>query len=131
MWNLFLGFFNVHGIKGESHSLWMHAVHGKLSPAECTFVPFSEHAAVCRKARVWLALFVLPIAASLWYSSPLPVMYTFLPYTLGAWHFVLVGTFQHASLAQDTLDHRLNSRTVYVNPVSAFIYWYTDTQTDT
>lgn len=51
------------------------------------------------------------------------VRYVFLPYTLGAWHFVLVGVFQHASLAQDVLDHRLNTRTCYINPVSAFIYW--------
>jgi hypothetical protein len=49
--------------------------------------------------------------------------YVFLPYTLGAWHFVLVGVFQHAGLAQDVLDHRLNTRTVYINPISAFIYW--------
>ena len=50
-------------------------------------------------------------------------MYIFLPYSLGAWHFVLVGVFQHASLEQDVLDHRKNTRTVLINPISSFIYW--------
>ena len=30
---------------------------------------------------------------------------------------------QHAGLAEDVLDHRLNCRTVYMNPISRFIYW--------
>jgi fatty acid desaturase len=35
----------------------------------------------------------------------------------------MTGIAQHAGLAEDTLDHRLNSRTVYMNPVLRFIYW--------
>merc|ERR1719217_1538901 len=70
-----------------------------------------------------MIVYALTLAASIVYSSPLPIMFVFLPYTLGAWHFVLVGVFQHASLAQDVLDHRLNTRTCYINPISAFIYW--------
>jgi fatty acid desaturase len=33
-------------------------------------------------------------------------------------HHVWTRLTQHAGLAEDTLDHRLNSRTVYMNPVS-------------
>ena len=55
------------------------------------------------------------------YWSPAPLLYVFVPYSLGAWHFVLVGVFQHASLAQDVLDHRLNTRSCYINPISGFI----------
>ncbi|MCJ8332591.1 MAG: NADH:ubiquinone reductase (Na(+)-transporting) subunit F, partial [Lentisphaeria bacterium] len=29
----------------------------------------------------------------------------------------------HIGLAENVLDHRLNSRTVYMNPISRFIYW--------
>jgi fatty acid desaturase len=36
---------------------------------------------------------------------------------------VLTGMTQHAGLADNAIDHRLNSRTVYMNPVSRFIYW--------
>ena len=46
-----------------------------------------------------------------------------LPRFYGAWHMVMTGYTQHIGLAEDVLDHRLNSRTVYINPISRFIYW--------
>ena len=33
------------------------------------------------------------------------------------------GVTQHLGLAEDVLDHRLNSRTVYMNPIFRFLYW--------
>ena len=41
----------------------------------------------------------------------------------GAWHHLLTGVTQHIGLAEDVLDHRLNSRTVYINPLGRFVYW--------
>jgi fatty acid desaturase len=41
----------------------------------------------------------------------------------GAWVHVMTGLTQHAGLPEDVLDHRLNCRTVYMNPVLRFIYW--------
>ena len=35
----------------------------------------------------------------------------------------LVGLLQHGGLADNVVDHRLNTRTVYMNPISRFIYW--------
>ena len=46
-----------------------------------------------------------------------------LPRLYGAWHHVMTGLLQHGGLADNVIDHRLNSRTVYMNPVSRFIYW--------
>lgn len=46
-----------------------------------------------------------------------------LPRLYGAWHHVLTGLLQHGGLAENVIDHRLNSRTVLMNPVSRFIYW--------
>lgn len=86
-------------------------------------MPSSELVNVVRQARLWLAVYSLVVVLSLLCRSPLPAIFIFVPYSLGAWHFVLVGVFQHASLQQDVLDHRLNTRTCYINPVSAFIYW--------
>lgn len=45
------------------------------------------------------------------------------PRLYGAWHFVMTGYRQHGGLDDDVLDHRLNSRSVLMNPVSRFIYW--------
>jgi Na+-transporting NADH:ubiquinone oxidoreductase subunit F len=36
---------------------------------------------------------------------------------------VLYGLTQHAGLAEDVLDHRLNCRTVYFNRINRFLYW--------
>ena len=60
-----------------------------------------------------LALGSLPAGAA---RRPLPTIY-------GAWFIVLIGLTQHAGLAENVLDHRLNSRTVYMNPVFRFLYW--------
>ena len=46
-----------------------------------------------------------------------------LPRMYGCWHMYLTGLIQHGGLAEDVLDHRLNSRTCYMNPVSRWIYW--------
>jgi len=46
-----------------------------------------------------------------------------LPSFYGAWLLVIFGLTQHAGLAEDVLDHRLNCRTVYMNPVFRFVYW--------
>ena len=32
------------------------------------------------------------------------------------------GVTQHGTLAEDVLDHRLNTRTIYMNPVFRFMY---------
>ncbi len=36
---------------------------------------------------------------------------------------IVTGLTQHSGLAEDVTDHRLNSRTVYMNPISRFVYW--------
>jgi fatty acid desaturase len=41
----------------------------------------------------------------------------------GGWFSHMVGLTQHAGLAENVLDHRLNSRTIYMNPVFRFLYW--------
>jgi len=41
----------------------------------------------------------------------------------GYWLATIFGLTQHAGLAEDVLDHRLNTRTVYMNPILRFLYW--------
>ena len=50
-------------------------------------------------------------------------MYIGLPSFYGAWLHIITGLTQHAGLAEDVLDHRLNCRTVYMNPIIRFLYW--------
>ena len=96
---------------------------GRLDAEEATFVPESEKPKVVRVARVWVLIYAGAIALALAMQSILPLMVIGLPRLYGAWHFIMTGYLQHAGLADNVLDHRLNSRTVYMNPVSRFIYW--------
>lgn len=96
---------------------------GRLTAAEKDFIPESEWNKAIRVARVWTAIYALVIAASIWTKSILPLMVIGLPRFYGAWHHVLTGLTQHIGLAEDVLDHRLNCRTMYLNPFSRFVYW--------
>jgi len=96
---------------------------GNISAAEKTFIPESERPKAIFAARVWSAIYVATIALALYSWSFLPLMLIGLPRLYGAWHHVMVGLLQHGGLADNVIDHRLNSRTVYMNPINRFIYW--------
>jgi fatty acid desaturase len=96
---------------------------GILDAEQKTFIPEMEQRRVFTVARVWFAVYAATIGAAVAMGSILPLMLIGLPRMYGAWHHVLCGLMQHGGLAEDVLDHRLNSRTVYLNPVSRFIYW--------
>jgi len=96
---------------------------GHISAAEKSFIPAMEQHKVIRVARIWVAIYAAVIALSIYMQSILPLMLVGLPRLYGAWHMVMCGLLQHGGLADNVTDHRLNSRTVYMNPVSRFIYW--------
>jgi fatty acid desaturase len=102
---------------------WTRHVRGKLTAAEKSFVPEAEWPKVYRVARIWAVLYVAVIALALATWSILPLMYIGLPSFYGAFMLLFFGLTQHAGLAEDVLDHRLNTRTVYMNPVFRFLYW--------
>jgi fatty acid desaturase len=74
-------------------------------------------------ARVWLGVYAAVIALCIATKSVLPAMVVGLPRLYGSWHMVLCGMLQHGGLAEDVTDHRLNCRTVLMNPISRFVYW--------
>jgi fatty acid desaturase len=96
---------------------------GRLTAAERDFIPPGEERQAFIVARIWLAIYALTLAGCVVTRSLLPLMLIGLPRMYGAWHHVLTGITQHIGLAEDVLDHRLNCRTVYMNPLSRFIYW--------
>ena len=102
--------------------VFLHA-SGRLTADEATFVPEMERHKVYRVARIYVALFALVIVACLVERSILPAMLVGLPSLYGGWLALYFGVTQHLGLAEDVLDHRLNSRTVYMNPFFRFVYW--------
>ncbi len=113
------------GVLDLPRGLWAMVRHalGRISPDEASYTPESEHRKVFRDARIWTAIYIVVVTASIVWGSWLPVVLVGLPRMYGAWHHVLTGLTQHCGLEEDVTDHRLNSRTVYMNPISRFIYW--------
>ncbi len=117
-----LALFDVLGSFNSLKSLLRNAT-GNLSPDERTFIPESDWPKAVFAARVHVAIYLATILTALTLRSWLPLMLIGLPRIYGSWHMVMCGHLQHAGLADNVLDHRLNSRTVYMNPLSRYIYW--------
>ncbi|WP_421723839.1 fatty acid desaturase family protein [Bauldia sp.] len=117
-----LAFFGLPQAKVYFSRLFHHAA-GHLSDEEKTYIPEMEWNRVYWTARVHVAIYVVVIGWSIAIGSILPLMFVGLPSFYGAWLYVLTGLTQHAGLQEDVLDHRLNCRTVYMNPIVRFLYW--------
>jgi fatty acid desaturase len=96
---------------------------GRLTADEKEFIPSMERHRVYREARMWVLVYGGVIASAIAFGSWLPVVLVGLPSLYGRWLSHFFGLTQHAGLAENVLDHRLNSRTVCMNPVFRFLYW--------
>ncbi|MEY3309112.1 MAG: hypothetical protein RLZZ413_3150 [Pseudomonadota bacterium] len=103
---------------------------GTLTAAEKDYIPETEWPKAVFAARVHVVLYATVLAAvvALWsrgagWASLIPVLLIGGPRIYGCWHMLMTGLIQHCGLAENVTDHRLNSRTVYMNPVSRWIYW--------
>ena len=119
---LILSLFMIGAYRGYFQALFSHAT-GKVDESERTFIPESEFPKIKRNARIVLAIYLATIATAVALSSWIPVFLIILPHLFGSWLMIVHNTTQHAGLAENVLDHRLNCRTVYMNPISRFIYW--------
>jgi len=122
LWEIAVSFLGIMQAKVYFKKIFLHA-SGQLTAEEKTFIPESEWGKVVMTARIHLGIYVATIALSLATWSIMPLMFVGLPSFYGAWLYLTTGLTQHAGLAEDVLDHRLNCRTVYMNPVVRFLYW--------
>ncbi len=120
---ILLNFFNILNAPRAVIGVLRHAL-GSLTEEEKSFVPESEWPKVYAVARLWVLIWLAVLALCLYTGSILPALFIGpLPTMYGGWFSHMVGLTQHAGLAENVLDHRLNSRTVYMNPVFRFLYW--------
>ena len=96
---------------------------GKISNEERAFIPKTELGKVIWEDRITVGIYVGTVVACIAMRSILPAMLIGLPRFYGRWLLMIIGLTQHLGLDEDVLDHRLNSRTVYMNPILRFIYW--------
>ncbi len=96
---------------------------GIITPDEADYLPQAERDKAIHWARIHMAIYAGTVVVALATWSILPLMLVGGPRIYGTWHMVMTGLLQHGGLAEDVLDHRLNSRTVYMNFVTRWIYW--------
>jgi fatty acid desaturase len=87
------------------------------------FVPPSEWRKMFWWSRVYLLIYGAMIAWSVWVHSWLPVLFFPLARLYGGWLHQIFSLTQHAGLAENVRDHRLNTRTVELNPIFRFLYF--------
>ena len=115
-------FFNVRSYINYFRAIVRHSA-GRMSADEKTFIPATEFSRVYRTARIYAAIYVAVIALSIYERSVLPLMLVGFTNFFGTWLMPIYGFTQHAGLAENVLDHRLNCRTVYMNPIHRYLYW--------
>ena len=120
--NLFLSFFAVKAIPKYFRRVLLHCT-GRLTVEEKTFIPKSENGKVFMRARICLLIYLGVVGLAIYYRNILPLMFVGLPNLYGSWLMPLYGYTQHAGLAENVLDHRLNCRTVYMNFINQYLYW--------
>lgn len=119
---LIMGFFNLGVYPKYFKHILIHSF-GRMTPEEKTFVPESEFPTVYFRARIYIIIYAAVFTACVVTKSILPLLFIGLPNLFGSWLMVVYGLTQHAGLAENVLDHRLNCRTVYMNPLNRFLYW--------
>ena len=120
-WKVIVAYFNL--IKGPQ-MVWVTAQHavGRIDGTTRELVPEEDFRRVKWEARAFIAILVGVVAWAVSSGSIVPLLFVGLPSFYGAWLVVFFGITQHAGLREDVLDHRLNTRTVYINPVFRFLY---------
>ena len=121
LFRLVLNVFGLIDLWVLGKRMFLHA-SGRLHPEEETYVRDQDRAKVFMVARLWLLIYATVVLLAIGMGSILPLMVIGLPRLYGAWHHIMTGVLQHLGLAENVTDHRLNTRTVLMNPVSRFIY---------
>ena len=119
---IILGFFSIGVYPGYFKKVLAHA-SGRMLADEKTYIPETEFTKIFLKARVYLFIYAGVIATAISTRSILPLMLVGGVHLFGSWLVVIYGFPQHAGLAENVLDHRLNCRTIYINFINRFLYW--------
>lgn len=119
---LLLNCLNIKNGLSEVGQVLLNAA-GKISDEDQSYIPQSEYGKVVSEARAWCAIYAAVLLGCFAMGSALPLLFIGLPSFYGAWLSLFFGLTQHSGLPENVLDHRLNCRTIYMNPVFRFLYW--------
>jgi fatty acid desaturase len=95
---------------------------GRITEEGEHFIPEQERGKVIAASRVYVLIFALVIAACVYTRSILPAMFIVLPRFYGGFMAQIFNITQHAGLAENVHDHRLNTRTFHTNALFRWLY---------
>ena len=85
-------------------------------------VPKSQMWKLKLNSRIHILFYCSVAFLSIFYQTILPILFILLPYYYGNTLLFLTGYTQHAGLAFNVKDHRVNTRTVILNPILSWLY---------
>ncbi len=115
-------FFGLPGYPVYFRAIVRHAL-GRVSPEDREIVPESEFPGLFLRARIYVTIYAAVLGVTLATRSVLPLLLVGLTPVFGTWLMVVYGYTQHAGLAENVLDHRLNCRTVLMSRLHRYLYW--------
>ncbi len=116
-----LDFFWLWSFYNNVKALIIHASGVATADAKA-FVPDGELRKMFWISRLNLAIYLAVVGWAIIVESWLPVLFFGLPRLYGGWLHQLLALTQHAGMAENAADHRLNTRTFYTNPIFGFLY---------
>lgn len=120
--SMLLKCINFQAFRRYVRNISLHCI-GRVTPEEATFIPESEYPKVFFRARIYVVIYAVVFGLALYYQTWLPFVFVIGPNLYGAWLMPIYGWTQHAGLAENVLDHRLNCRTIEMNFIHRFLYW--------
>ena len=111
-------------VAGVPQAVWRTLKHAadRIDDDARDFIPEDELPKLKWESRAYIAILASVTAWSVAVGSVVPLLYIGLPTVYGAWLMLFFAVTQHSGLREDVLDHRLNTRTVYMNPLFRFLY---------
>lgn len=121
VWRTLWGFTHIEGSLRLIARLARHAVVG-LDADTRDLIPEHDRRRAVWEARIIVGSMLAVVVWSVLAGSIVPLLFIGGPTIYGGWLMVFFGITQHAGLREDVLDHRMNTRTVHMNPVLRFLY---------
>jgi fatty acid desaturase len=122
-YQMIMNILNLDLYKREFVRAFRHAF-GNMVESEKDIIPVTERSKVILEARIYLLVYTALVVLSFAMGSILPLLLVGLPAMYGAWITnTIFFSMEHGGLEEDVLDHRMCTRTVYINPVFRFLHW--------
>ena len=114
-----IGFLTLH--KSLYVEITKHAIGIKTDVMnDC--IPDDKVKDCINSSRLFVFLWILIIASSIYFASLLPILLFLVPKFFASFNGIW-GMTQHMGLQENVKDHRLSTRSVRLNPIFSFIYW--------